>query len=133
MNSKITKYAFLAGAFYFCCMAMAHFFGLKLPLLFVYYDTPYYAYQDKIISFSVVAYIALFIGASKHRDIALYAIIVMAITTLGLAYVNLSSALKNVMSADNATLPYWLQTIAIACYTAVLGLLHFNTEDKKEK
>jgi hypothetical protein len=60
MNSKPTKYAFLAGVAYFCCMAFAHFFGVKVPVLFVYYDTPFYAYQDKIISFAVCAYIALF-------------------------------------------------------------------------
>ena len=44
---------------YFCCMAIAHFFGIKLPILFVYYDTPYYAYQDKIVAVAVVAYICL--------------------------------------------------------------------------
>ena len=131
MNSKITKYAFVAGAVYFCCMAMAHFFGLKWPLLFVYYDTPYYTYQDKIISFAVCAYIALFIGASKHRDIALYAIIIMGITTLGLAHVNVSHALTSILSEDHATWSYWLQTSAIAAYTLVLSLLYFN--DGKEK
>jgi hypothetical protein len=50
-------------------MSIAHFFGLKLPILFVYYDTPYYAYQDKIISFAVVAYICLFVSAARSRDV----------------------------------------------------------------
>ncbi len=60
MNSTLTRAALLAGVAYFCCMALAHFFGLKWPLLFVYYDTPFFAYQDKIISFAVTAYIGLF-------------------------------------------------------------------------
>jgi hypothetical protein len=58
MNSKPTKYAFLIGVAYFCCMAVAHFFSIKVPVLFVYYNTPFHAYQDKIISFAVCAYVA---------------------------------------------------------------------------
>ncbi len=53
-------------------------------MLFIYYDTPFYAYQDKIISFAVCAYIALFYSASKHRDVALNAIVVLALTVAGL-------------------------------------------------
>lgn len=84
-NSAITRIAFLSGAAYFVCMAIAHFFGIKWPVLFVYYDTPFFAYQDKIISFAVCAYVALFHAASKHRDVALSAIIVLALTVLGLS------------------------------------------------
>jgi len=131
MNSKVSKYIFLAGALYFCGMAIAHFFSLKWPILFVYYDTPYYVYQDKIISFALCAYIALFIGASKNHAIALYAIVVMGITTLGLTHVNLSHALTSILNKEHSTLPYWLQTIALTSYTIVLSLLYFS--DKKEK
>ncbi|MCP4326583.1 MAG: hypothetical protein GY787_33090 [Alteromonadales bacterium] len=91
MNSQLTKYAFLSGTAYFFCMAIAHYFSFKLPVLFVYYDTPFYAYQDKIISFAVCAYTALFYSASKHRDVALNAIIVLAITVLGLSSVNITT------------------------------------------
>jgi len=69
MNSPPLKYGLLAGMVYFCCMAVAHYFGIKQPLLFVYYDTPFYAYQDKIISFAVVSYIALFYSAAQHRAV----------------------------------------------------------------
>ncbi len=124
MNSKITKYAFLAGALYFCFMAIAHFFGIKVPILFVYYDTPFYAYQDKIISFAVCAYIALFYSASQYRPVALNAIIVLAITVLGLSSVNLSDALGTVLQEGQTTLPYWLQTGAIAFYLFVLLFLY---------
>jgi hypothetical protein len=54
-SPALLRLALWAGAAYFCCMAVAHFFGLKYPLLFVYYDVPFFAYQDKIISFAVVA------------------------------------------------------------------------------
>ena len=126
MNSQLTKYAFSAGAAYFFCMAIAHFFSFKVPILFVYYDTPFYAYQDKIISFAVCAYIALFYSASQHRPVALNAIIVLAITVLGLSSVNLSSALASVLQEGQSTTPYWLQTGAIGFYLAVLLTLYIK-------
>lgn len=129
MNSTITKYAFLGGAAYFVCMAIAHFFSIKLPVLFIYYDTPFYSYQDKIISFAVCAYVALFYLAAKHRDVALAAIIVLSITVLGLSAVNVSSDLASVLSAGQSTLPYWLQTGAIAVY--VIGLVVLYIRDGK--
>lgn len=129
MNSKKTKYAFLAGVIYFTAMAIAHYFGTKIPGLFVYYDTPYYAYQDKIISFAVCAYIALFYSASKHREVAPSAIIVLALTVLGLSSVNLSCALYVVLEAGKSTVPYWIQTGAIAAY--LLILIGFYLSDSK--
>ncbi len=111
---------------YFCCMALAHFFGLKVPVLFVYYDTPYYAYQDKIISFAVCAYIALFYAAARHRPAAPGAIVVLALTVCGLAAVNLSDALASVLPQGRSTLPYWLETGAIGVYLALLTALYIR-------
>ncbi|PUB79696.1 MAG: hypothetical protein DBP02_21895 [gamma proteobacterium symbiont of Ctena orbiculata] len=102
------------------------FFGIKVPVLFVYYDTPFYAYQDKIISFAVCAYIALFYSASQHRSVALNAIIVLAVTVLGLSSVNLSSSLASVLEEGQSTLPYWLQTGAIAFYLVALVVLYIK-------
>ncbi|MCG8525035.1 MAG: hypothetical protein MI748_01555 [Opitutales bacterium] len=129
MNSKTTKYAFLVGVVYFTCMSIAHFFGIKVPLLFVYYDTPFYAYQDKIISFAVCAYIGLFLVASRDRFAALVAIIVLALTALGLSFVNFSNSLNEVLQEGQSTLPYWLQTAFIAIYTLLLIVLFMR--DKK--
>lgn len=126
MNSQLTRYAFLSGALYFCCMAIAHYFSIKVPFLFVYYDTPFYAYQDKIISFAVCAYIALFYSASQNRSVALNAIIVLAITVFGLSSVNLSAALASVLQEGQSTTPYWLQTAAIAFYLAALIALYIK-------
>jgi len=126
MNSQVTKYAFLSGAIYFFFMAVAHFFSIKVPVLFVYYDTPFYAYQDKIISFAVCAYIALFYSASQFRPVALNAIIVLAITVIGLSYVNISGDLASILSAEQSTLVYWLQTGAIAGYVVLLCALYIK-------
>lgn len=132
MNSRLTQYAFVSGAIYFFFMAVAHFFGIKVPILFVYYDTPFYAYQDKIISFAVFAYIALFYSASQFRPVALNAIIVLAITVAGLISVNLSSALEIVLDSNQSTLPYWLQTAVIAFYLMTLVILYVLDGRKQE-
>lgn len=125
-NSKITKYAFLVGALYFVFMAIAHFFGIKVPILFIYYDTPYYEYQDRIISFAVCAYIAIFYLASQTRQAALSAIIVLALTILGLSSINLSEALASVLQSGKSTFAYWLQTGAIAGYLLLLVALYIR-------
>ena len=130
MNSPLLKYSLLAGVLYFCCMAVAHYFGIKQPLLFVYYDTPFYAYQDKIISFSVVSYIALFYSAAQNRDVVPAALFVLAITVLGLASLNLSDDLASVLKGDQSTLPYWIQTGLIAGYFVMLLLLYLRDKGK---
>ena len=107
-------------------MALAHYFGIKLPLLFVYYDTPFYAYQDKIIAFAVMAYVALFYSAAKQRTVVPAALVVLAITVLGLASINLSDALASVLQEGQSTTPYWIQTGLIAVYFIVLLVLYLR-------
>lgn len=102
------------GAVYFTGMSLAHFFGLKYPLLFVYYDTPFYAYQGKIISFAVLSYVALFYLAAR-RCRWRWA------TVLGLASINVSDALAQVLAEGQSTAPYWIQMGLFAIYWLVLA------------
>ena len=121
-NSKQLNSALGLGALYFACMATAHYLGLKLPVLFIYYDTPFYSYQDKIISFAVCAYIGLFYLGTRNRENARVAIIALGLTVLGLSSVNLSADLQQVLVDGQGTQFYWLQTLSILGY---LGLLLF--------
>lgn len=120
---KLLRLGLLTGVLYFCCMAIAHFFGIKVPILFVYWDTPFYAYQDKIISFAVLSYIGLFYAASRHIEVVPIALAVLGLTVLGLGSVNLSDALSSVLVEGQTTLPYWLQTGMIAFYFVGLTVL----------
>jgi hypothetical protein len=119
----LLRFALWAGAVYFCCMAVAHFCGLKYPLLFVYYDVPFYAYQDKIISFDVVAYICLLVNAALDRSAVPAAIVAIGVTVLGLSAVNASDALETVLDG-RSTIPYWMQTGLVALYFALLIILY---------
>ncbi len=121
--ATLLRLALWAGVAYFCCMAVAHFFSLKYPLLFVYYDVPFHAYQDKIISFAVVAYICLFVNAAFHRSAVPGAIVALGVTVLGLSAVNASEDLGSVLNG-RSTIPYWVQTGLIAVYLAVLIALY---------
>ena len=121
MAGRVLNLLLWSGVAYFCCMAVAHFFGIKLPILFVYYDTPYYAYQDKIISFAVVAYICLFASAARSNETVPAALVAIWVTVLGLSAVNLSDALQSVLSGKS-TFAYWLQTAAIAAYALCLTI-----------
>jgi hypothetical protein len=114
------------GVAYFCCMSVAHFFGLKYPVLFIYYDVPFHAYQDKIISFAVVSYVCLFVNAARDRAAVPAALTALVVTVLGLSAVNLSGALADVLDG-RSTAPYWLQTAFIAIYCTLMVALHVRS------
>ncbi|WP_194945606.1 hypothetical protein [Limnohabitans sp. DM1] len=123
MKAQWLRYMLGVGVVYFCLMAAAHFMGLKYPLLFVYYDTPFYAYQDKIISFAVLAYASLFYAAIRHVQVVPMALFALGVTVLGLAAVNVSSDLQSVLQGQG-TLMYWFQTGFFAVYFLVLLWLY---------
>ncbi len=124
MSKKILKFSLIFGLSYFILMSIAHFFSLKYPFLFIYYDTPYYAYQDKIISFSVSAYVALFYLALRDYKNIPTLLTILAITILGLVYINLSPDLLSVIGLDHSIIKYWIQTSIISIYVIVLFFLY---------
>jgi hypothetical protein len=128
---KLLTYSLLGGSAYFCCMAIAHFFSLKYPVLFVYYDVPFLAYQDKIISFAVIAYVCLFFSAARHRETVPAALVAIWATVAGLGAVNLSDALLTVLGG-RSTSAYWLQTGCIAVYAAWLTVLYSRSRSGRE-
>ncbi len=107
---------------YFLAMASAHFLGLKYPLLFVYFDVPFYAYQDRIIAATLVPYAIMFFAASRHKLLLPYALVALWITIFSLSYINQSAELALVLDGQS-TLVYWLQTGAFAALALILTLL----------
>ena len=124
-SSKLLDWGLWACVAYFCGMATAHFFGIKVPVLFVYYDTPSFAYQDKIISFAVVAYIALFYSAARVREVVPAALVTLWLTAAGLAHVNLSEALGG-LEGEKSMTAYWAQTAMIGGIAMCLTALYFK-------
>ncbi|MBV7395767.1 hypothetical protein [Mameliella sediminis] len=123
---QLLRLGLLACVLYFVAMSVAHFFGIKVPVLFVYYDTPFYAYQDKIISFAVLSYVGLFYAAARDIKVVPIALIVLAFTILGLTSVNLSDALASVLAEGQPVWPYWAQTAMLAGIWLVLTGLYLR-------
>ncbi len=128
-NDTILKYSLLTCAGYFVCMAIAHFFSIKLPILFIYYDVPFYAYQDKIISFAVITYVILFFAAYQNRALAPHAILSLFTTVIGLSFVNSSDALNEVINGAS-TSAYWLQTAMISGLVVWLSVFYIRAKNE---
>ncbi|MEM9474969.1 MAG: hypothetical protein AAGA71_06735 [Pseudomonadota bacterium] len=120
--SPLLRTLLLTCVAFFVCMGTAHFLGLKWPVLFVYWDTPFYAYQDKIIAFTLITYVSLFLGASRHRLMVPYALVSIWGTVAGLVAVNMSDALASVLDG-HGTLAYWAITVAFGGLAVVLTVL----------
>jgi len=117
---------------YFVAMSAAHWVGLKVPLLFIYFDTPFYPYQDKIISFCAGTYAILNLAAARHRVVVPYVVASLALTTAGLSAINVSDDLQKVLSAGASTGAYWLQTGLIGALTGTLAMLYASSFEKKK-
>ena len=130
--AKLLSILLQAGVLYFTAMSIAHFFGLKYPILFIYYDVPFYEYQDKIISFCAFTYACLFHAAAQNVETVPAALMSLLATVLGLSYINVSDALAQVLNG-RATTAYWAQTGLIAVYLIILSALHFLSSPSTPK
>jgi hypothetical protein len=116
-----------ANIFYFVAMSVAHWMSFKIPVLFIYYDTPFYAYQDKVISFCAATYALFCLAATYNRMVVPYFIVSLAMTTVGLAAINSSEDLLKVLPKSASTSAYWIQTCMIGAITLTLSLLYANS------
>jgi hypothetical protein len=116
--------ALYANVGYFVAMSAAHWLGFKVPVLFIYFDTPFHAYQDKIISFCAGTYAILNLAAARHRVVVPYVIASLALTTAGLGAINASGDLRKVLPVGASTNAYWLQTGLIGALTGTLAMLY---------
>ena len=114
-----------AGAVYFFGVALVHSMGLKIPGLYVYYNVPSYAYQDRIISFLAFGWGGFFLLAAKKRDkdiirlivyIGLVAVIALVLNTFITDFKQLD---PGVSSSDfkwiiGALFFYWLALVMVS-------------------
>jgi hypothetical protein len=124
--------ALYANVGYFAAMSAAHWAGVKVPVLFIYYDTPFHAYQDKIIAFCAGTFAILNLAAARHRVVVPYAVASFALTTAGLSAINASGDLRKVLPEGASTGAYWLQTGMIGALTGTLALLYSASSEKRK-
>jgi len=126
-NNKILSYSLFAGAFYFLAVATVHMLGIKVPMLFIYFNVPSYAYQDRIISFLAFGW-AIFLFTAA-RDVVKNVQLVKAIliaggsAIVGLSIINATTDFHALDPAINVAV-FWIETAVLLLY--VLWLTVFT-------
>lgn len=120
---RLLKWSLMALALYFALVALAHMSGVKFPLLFVYFNVPSNAYQDKIIAFMTFGWAMFFFTTARnplrHMQFVRASVFAGICAVAALAYINLSTDFA-ALSKDIATWPFWLETLLLALIVAWL-------------
>jgi len=129
-NLNILRWSLFAGAVYFMGIAFAHMFGLKVPFLFVYFNVPSYAYQDRIISFlafgwSVYLFTA-FIDPVKNSGLVKAILFSGTGTIIGLSAINILTDFGK-LSKDIDVSIFWIETIALSVYVIWLFVFYYRS------
>lgn len=122
------KWLLFVGALYFMGVSMAHMLGIKVPLLFVYYNAPSYAYQDRIISFLSFGWSMFLFTVSrdpvKNRD-AVKAVLIAGLAALfGLNVIN-SVTDFHALSPDIHPAVFQMETLGLSVYVGALIYLYY--------
>jgi len=129
-NLSILKWSLFTGAIYFMGITLAHMFGFKVPLLFVYFNVPSYAYQDRIISFlafgwSVFLFTA-FMDPVKNNGLVKAILFSGTGTIIGLSIINILTDFAK-LSQDIDVSIFWIETIALTAYVIWLLFFYFKS------
>jgi hypothetical protein len=135
-SEKTLKWLLSIGAIYFLAIAIVHMMGIKLPVLFVYYDVPSYGYQDKIISFLSFGWSIFLFMASldpiKNRG-AVKAILIAGLgAVFGLTVINNVTDFR-ALSPDIKPSIFQVETLGLAIYVGMLIFCYFISTRQKDK
>ena len=103
------------GAAYFVCVTIAHWAGVKLPGLFVYYNIPSYAYQDRGIGIMAFGWAMFLLGASRELSLVPFLLTAGAAGILGFSVINLSTEVAALASPDGVA-GFWVVVVGLAAY-----------------
>jgi hypothetical protein len=127
-NTVILRWLLLAGALYFLAVASVHMLGIKIPVLYVYYSAPSYAYQDRIIAFLAFGW-SLFISVAsrdpmKNRN-AVKAILVAGLGAIfGLNVINNTTDFQALSAAVDPSV-FGKEVLLLTVYEAALIIFYF--------
>lgn len=100
------KFTLYLGSAYFTLMSIAHLIGIKVPGLFIYYNVPSNAYQDRIIALLVYGWAVIFYTAAKTNSKDLIkAIMLIGYTAISiLSFINLTTDFSTYSDSINPTI-----------------------------
>lgn len=132
-QEKRLSLALFAGATYFLAVSIVHFLGVKLPMLYIYFDVPSYDYQDRIISFLAFGWsFFIFIAAKKPSEqLPLISGIIYSgwIAIIGLSLINYQTNFQ-VLDPTINTNVFWLESGVLFVYLVLLIVLKKVLEKK---
>ncbi|RKZ07276.1 hypothetical protein DRQ25_11960 [Candidatus Fermentibacteria bacterium] len=114
---KTIKISLFCGAIYFLLMAIAHAIGFKIPGLFIYFNVPSYAYQDRIISFLAFSWSVFYFMAFKepNKQFLKSILIVGAVAIAMLTFINLNTDFVSFSGKINPSI-FHIQTGLLLIY-----------------
>jgi hypothetical protein len=128
-NTVILKWLLFVGAIYFLGISIVHTFGIKVPLLYIYFTVPSYAYQDRIISFLALGWsvflFTAFIDPVKNRDLVRAVHVAGVIAIIGLSVIN-STTDFHALSPKIQPASFWKETFGLGIYVVLLGFFSYR-------
>jgi hypothetical protein len=102
--------------------------GIKVPMLFIYFNIPSNAYQDRIISFLAFGWAVFlftaFTNPQKQSALVKAILIAGAGTLIGLCINNLFTDFQSFSTGINVNI-FWLETAGIFIYWLWLVIFYF--------
>jgi len=128
IHNQILKWSLFAGALYFFSISIVHVLGIKVPMLFIYFNVPSNAYQDRIISFLAFGWAAFlftaFTDPQKQSALIKAILIAGAGALIGLCINNLFTDFQSFSTGINLNI-FWLETTGIFIYWLWLVIFYF--------
>lgn len=125
------KWSLFGGAVYFLLVAIVHLAGIKVPGLYIYFDIPSHAYQDRIIALLSFGWCMFLysgfrlVGSGQTRPVR-YIIFAGIAAIICLLLINNSFEIKE-LAADKSRWVYMLETMMIFGYTIWIVILYVKS------
>ena len=132
-REKLLSWALFAGSTYFLAVSIVHMLGVKVPMLYIYFNVPSYEYQDRIISFFALGWsVFIFIAAKKPSEqLPLVTGIIYSgwIAIIGLIIINYQTDFYALNPSINPAV-FWLESGLLLGYLLLLIMLKKALENK---
>ena len=125
------KWSLFAGSIYFLLISLTHLSGIKIPMLYIYYNIPSYAYQDRIISaltfgWSMFFYTGFYLVRINQVRPVKYILISGLVAIIALLFINNSPSLRQLASPDMLW-AYLFETMILLCYQGWLIICYIRS------
>jgi len=119
-RTALLSWSLFSGAIYFFLVGIVHLLGTKIPPLFIYFNVPSLAYQDRIIAVLALGWGVFFLAGFSEvrqgrRGLVPYLLVA---GTLAVAGLFLNNAMTDFTALSTITTPlaYWIQVGGLLVY-----------------